>query len=196
MTKSKGIGRGRKGVPRKPYSIKDGMKLCAGPTHPEGGTWLPATEQYFYKRLNGLSPSFHSHCKRCRSHRVAKKKLDSLAYGYVMVSRFRFVFEELERRLGRKEAARRCGMASHHRWQSIMEGKQRRVQKRTIERAMNALLEARINNEVRHRRDIKWGRAARGLPEVLKPVDQRDLYVPTGDKQMEQQRRYRGQEVA
>lgn len=185
MTRSKGVGRGRKGIPRAPYSIIDGKKLCRGALHPPGGEWLPATEEYFYPRIGGLSKQFLARCRQCRAHHLAKKKRS--AYGYASVGRVWFVFEELERRVGRAEAARRTGVGSW-RWRAIVSKEQQWVEKETFRRVALVLREARAKNEVRHKDDIKFGSAARGLPE--KEVrDKKDLYRPTGDNDLEIKRR-------
>lgn len=72
MTVSKGIGRGRKGIPRGPRSVVNGMKLCAGPLH-EKPIWLPVDK--FWKNENmspGNTSYYSSRCKSCKAYSIRK----------------------------------------------------------------------------------------------------------------------------
>ena len=191
MTKSKGVGRGRKGIPRGPYSVKDGKKLCKGPLHPEG-EWLPATEEYFFPRKDDRVVSKNlllSVCKKCRRYKDAKDKTRG-NYGYIQVSRVRFIFLEIENRIGRREAERRMQVGVR-KMKNVVEGRQRYLEAHTVQKAITLLRELRETGEVRHREDIKYGRAARGLKETKKVTSKDDLYRPHGDSDTETRKKWK-----
>jgi len=160
------------------------MKLCKGALHSEG-VWLPADTDHFFKRSAGLSDQFQSQCRQCRAH--YNRKTPRQAYGWVKVHRVQFIFIELENRVGRKEAARRCKINSAP-WKKIIESKQQHVEKETLRRAIEQLRICRSNNEVRNRRDIQYGSAKRGLPEKP-PTERKDFYRPHGDTDTEMRRK-------
>lgn len=155
-TKSTGVGRGRKGIPRK-LEIINGRKLCTGRLH-RGGVWLPATTDYFYAIGIKGRRGFYSICKKCR--RSALVKDDRKNFGYVAIGRMSFVFNELEQRLGRREAERRLG-GSTHLMSRIMKGRQHYVEKETANRALELLRELRQHDVQRTEKEIKFGSGER-----------------------------------
>lgn len=190
MTRPKGVGRGRKGIPRGAYSIHDGMKLCKGPLHEENGEWLPATSEYFYVRKEGLSFSLYSVCKRCRRFKENKDKSRGGNVGYVPYVRMAFVFIELERRIGRAETARRLGWKKG-RLAKVMAGKQEYLERATAYKVIQLLRYVRSRNEVRHRKDIRYGTAARGIKETLVPKELGDFNHRGSDLDNEYRRGFR-----
>jgi hypothetical protein len=149
------LGSAGRGQARGPYSVKDGKKLCRGPTHPPGGKWLPADENYFQPDYHGVGLRWYSWCRQCRGFTYNKKPRS--VYGWTLVERYLWAFEELANRVGKTEAARRCGI-SYKNWKAMMDGEQKRAEKMTIVRVLKVLRDVRANDEVRHAADIKLGR--------------------------------------
>lgn len=161
------------------------MKFCNGPLHLEG-IWLPATTEHFYKRKGGLSTQFLSRCIQCRAHKSRKTKRQ--IYGYAPVAKVRFIFVELEHRVGRTEAARRINFKNGYLKEIIdIHSGRKFVEKETVRRAMEELLLCRLNDEVRHKKHIQYGSAKRGLPESS-PKNGRDYYKAHGDSDTERRR--------
>lgn len=156
MTKSTGVGRGRKGIPRHPYSVKNGMKLCRGPSHPPGGEWLPATTKYFYVRKEGaVGFQLYTGCKRCRHWR--QNKHTKVNTGWVEVREIHSFLMELVNRLGKRETAKRLRIG-YHRFNRIYNGKQKHVQKRTAARMMELHLVVVRANEFRDTTQLRTAR--------------------------------------
>jgi hypothetical protein len=107
--------------------------------------------------------------------------------GYVPKARVDFIFMELQRRLGKAEAARRMGVNKSF-WTTYDERKY--FVKDTVRRAMAVLAEARANNEVRHKDSIHEGAYLRGFTEKV-PETRKDYYHPTGDSDLELRKRSR-----
>jgi len=169
------------------------MKLCRGVLHrnPENpdGTWLPATEEYWAPKADSLSKTFWTPCRQCKHETINKNKRP--AYGYVSIGRVRFVFVELQRRLGNAEASRRVyGSSSSAGKLSWVLKNQQYVEKETARKAMEELRRCRASNEVRSKYDIKRGNYLRGKKE-RPPQRWKDYYVVEGDEQAEQVRRKR-----
>lgn len=185
MTASTGKGRGRWG-PHGLSSVVDGKKYCNGCKR-----WLPATADYFHRRNDRLTPSWSSRCKECRNKKRIKRPRP--AHGMVFVEPIRFVFIELENRLGVTEAQRRINMPND-RFRAIINRRQKTVQKATALRAIDTLREVRRKDEVRHKHSIKRGAYLRG-EEELRPVVPNDFYSRQDDSEAERRRRERGQVV-
>lgn len=101
-----------------------------------------------------------SQCVACE--RVRRGRMEQS--GLVLVSRVFFIFEELEARVGRWEAARLIGV-SPKLWHRLDNRVYKRMYKQTVYKAMVVLQELRDKDVVRHRDSIKHGAAARGRVE-------------------------------
>jgi len=149
----------------KPYEIRkiqgEEKKLCKGPTHPEGGEWIPITE--FYKRRYTSNERLRAWCKSCE-HLMNYGKLPPELIGYLPISKYRFAIRELETKLGRQEARRRVGVGKTT-WYAWVTGKRNRIQKAKAALLLRTLTEVRSTGEVRHRKSIRHGSYLRGREE-------------------------------
>jgi hypothetical protein len=140
-----------------PNYIKGDKKRCNGPLH--NGDYIPLKEFWVHKSGKRKGKPF-SQCRHCENY----QKFGDTAHGLVPYSRVKFIFEELENRLGKAESLRRIGasysFAYHHRY-----GYHKGVRVAIVIRAIKVLQECRENGEVRHRRSIRHGSAARGHQE-------------------------------
>jgi hypothetical protein len=140
-----------------PNYIKDGKKRCNGPLHK--GEFVPLKEFWIHKGKWRTGLPF-SQCKHCENYR----KFGDTAHGLVPYSKVGFIFEELENRLGKAETARRIGVSTTFFYRRRRQ-EYKNVRIKTVIRAMTVLKECREKNEVRHKRSIIYGAAARGKEE-------------------------------
>lgn len=174
-------------------------KLCTGPCHEEGGELVPIEEFYFHK--SGLRKGQPvSRCRRCINYNKVTGKGKKIANqgetGLVSSQRYRWVFEEIIRRVGVEEAARlmQCSTSTlravrlmPHR---LDRPPQKHIQKHTAVRALRVLRELRAENVVRHKSSIAHGAKKRNRNEKT-PVNRRDFYVNYGDNEKEVKRQER-----
>lgn len=164
------------------YGLVDGVrhKRCNGPLHIEGGELLPL--RLFWIHKSGVREGkLFSRCRDCS--RIDKGRTNS---GYIHVDSVRKIFDEIEARLGRAEAARRLNSDTKL-YIRLNSGKKMYFEKATVQRAMILLRELRMKDEVRHRDSIKHGAAARGHKEKI-VMERKDLYKPHGDDNAEQKK--------
>lgn len=136
------------------------LKICRGPYHREGKA-LPVTAFSLRKYPSGKI-SRHSWCIHCCLYRKHKNKQPN--HGYLPVERVWWIFDELIRRVGHMEAARRINM-SPTALRVIKTRGRKHVQKFTVTRAVLALRDARQKREFRHRDSISHGAYLRGRRE-------------------------------
>lgn len=125
---------------------------------------------------------------RCKDGIRIEKGIDPGKSGYVRYEDVKFIFFELEARIGKAETCRRMGISQNF-WMRMERRIQTHTQKATVAKAIEVLREARANNEVRHRDSIRHGAAARGKKE-REVKSQRDLNKPQGDNDNERKRNY------
>lgn len=166
-------------------------KLCRGPLHSEGGAWLPVAN--FKKRGDG-SGRLRGNCGRCEHYWRYGKNAGMVPEfsGLVPLARYKFAILELENRLGRIEAARRCGLgkSTWMRWVTFPIG--HKIQRAKAAKLLWTLREVRESDEKRHRDSIKRGAKARGEIEK-KPTSRKDFYRPHGDQDTLTKKRAREQ---
>jgi hypothetical protein len=157
-------------------------KLCNGPLHKEEGKWLTLDNYFIFKKgpHKGKPENYCIICSRVSRGRDPHS-------GYIKVSEVRWIFMELQRRLGKTETVRRLNLSTSF-WGRLE--RQTYFKKVTVRRAVELLLEVRANREVRHKKSIRHGAAARGHKEKI-PTEPRDFYIPTGDVQLERRTKYR-----
>lgn len=191
MSISTGVGRGRKGMPRGPYSVKDGKKLCKGPLHPEGGEWLSLEKFWKLNRKDTHRKYYNTSCKDCDAFRICKKNVRY--HGYVEISKVRWIFVELVRRLGITETTRRVKINKEDVLKRYLDGSQRRIHLHTFYKAATVLQECRQNNEVRSKKDIKFGSYLRGRKETSLSYisDLREYYSMGSEEENERRKRSR-----
>lgn len=161
-------------------------KMCRGPLHRDG-VWKPKTEFRFLKKRG----YFFSECRECERYRKAHRhKRPYKVFGYAYYERYAWVFIEIVRRIGKREACRRIPMSYNTLWKTST-GRQRKIQKETVRRALLLLQELRASGEVRHKDSIAHGSYLRGRPEKI-PTARKDFYVKHGDDDTERRRVYRG----
>jgi hypothetical protein len=124
--------------------IRDGRKMCTGPKHPEGGEWVRLSNFSYHKTGPREGKPF-SRCKDCS--KAGRLKNYRGVQGRIAISRVRWVFRELETRIGRREVVRRGGF-SWNLWGRLENN--RYVWKWTAYRAINLLREVR--EEQKHER--------------------------------------------
>lgn len=170
------------------YKIIGGIphKLCNGPHHSPEGAFLPLRSFWIHKSGPRTGKPF-SRCIECLK---TEKGRDPLTSGYIRIAEVWWVFLELRNRLGKAEALRRVGISTNF-WMRAERGIYIHVRKATVKKALETLIEARANNEVRHRDSIKYGALARGRQD--KPVEDiwHDIYVRHGDGDSENRRKSR-----
>jgi hypothetical protein len=152
------------------------MKFCCGPAH-RGGKWIPITEfrtRYTLRTHPENLGAPRPHCKWCESARVGSER-------YVDVAKVRWIFIELQDRLGKRETARRLGRSVNWLWK-FNHGRHLRMRADTVRRGIQLLREVRATNEVRHRDSIIHGAAARGRKEKV-PQERKDFYASQSKKQ-------------
>lgn len=161
------------------YGVKE--KKCNGPLHPPEGAWLPLTAFWVFRDgpRKGRPLNYCIECARTTHHRDPKG-------GYIKVGEVRWIFLELRNRLGKAETIRRCGLSTSF-WTRLE--KQQAMKRATVRRAVLVLMECRKNDEVRHRKSIRYGASQRGTVEKT-PKSRHDLYTPYGDIDEEQKRKW------
>lgn len=137
-------------------------KVCRGPNHPEGGAWVPLRDFYYHRGTHRNGKPF-SRCINCEN--IPRLKNGPRRYsGLVSISRIRWIFRELERRLGKMETARRLG-SSYNLFYRL--GKNRYIQKQTVARAISLLRELREQDYFRSPQSIHRGAHLRGEEEKI-----------------------------
>lgn len=150
-------------------------KLCTGPLHREG-KFVPTAD--FYIRGNGrLRPQ----CKFCEGAYVNSEPR-------VPYIRLKFAVDELVNRLGGAEASRRIGIR-HKTMVEWRAGRVKSMKRRIARNVIAALVEARRNNEARHRKSIKYGAAQRGAVEKI-PRESHEFNNSNNDAHSARKRRY------
>lgn len=151
---------------------RDGLRLCTGGAHEEGGEWLPATKKYFYVHRQGRrAGNLYSRCRLCVNWHKLKSPGPT---GWVSVEKAWPYAYELVGRLGFSEAVRRCGI-SPGTMRKIINKSELKVQKRTLRKIMLQVISCRRNREVRHKKSIWHGSYIRGREE-RRPVRNSDFY--------------------
>jgi hypothetical protein len=156
------------------------MKRCTGPLC--RGRYVPLENFYFHKQGTRKGKPF-SRCKLCLAH---YKFGDGMAHGWIRFDRVKFIFDELVNRLGKTETLRRVGLSQNFLLRRRKEN-QKFIRKQTVVKAMMVLQEVRANNEVRHRKSIRYGAAQRGRAERV-PVKKADYYSRQDDSENEVRR--------
>jgi hypothetical protein len=140
-----------------PNYIRGETKRCNGPLH--NGEYLSLDEFWVHKGSWRHGKPF-SQCKHCLNYR----KFGDTGHGLVPFIRVKFIFEELENRLGRTESLRRIGV-SHNFYYHHRDGRHKMVRVGIVIAAMKELKKCREEGEVRDRRSINYGATARGRDE-------------------------------
>jgi hypothetical protein len=151
------------------YSDDLKMKVCRCSIH--NGQLVPLEKFWTFKhgKRKGLPSS------RCIDGERIYRGRNPLQSGFVPYYRVRFIFLELEFRIGRYETGRRIGVSQNFWWRHESRiPKSRFVRKATVVRAISVLRYLRENDEVRHRDSIKHGASARGRKERV-PVERKDF---------------------
>lgn len=153
------------------YKIIKGVKhkICNGPLHQEEGEWL-TLDKFFIMKNGARKGKPESRCKACR--RFQKDRLSES--GYIEIDKVKWIFLELQNRLGKTEVVRRLNLGTNF-WVRLENKTQKYMQRRNAIKAFHLLQEVRAKNEVRHRTSIKRGAALRGEKEKV-PSDPRDFY--------------------
>lgn len=114
---------------RSPRGIRNGHKLCRGPTHPEAGAWVPIKE--FYPTLSEKSAGwFSSRCKECCAYNLRGDRYKGPGkHGLIQAKAMRPFIAELYRFYGGQgEAAKAVGV-SRETLSYTMSGKQEKMTK-------------------------------------------------------------------
>jgi hypothetical protein len=151
--------------------VTPGTKLCRGPSHTEP-VHVPLDR--FPRRSD--RPSGHaSRCADCTNWEKLKHHHGNGGHGYEYVSRYRWIFDELNNRLGHNETARRIGLSRSG--LLLLRTRNLRVRRITLRRAIVALRQARAHDEVYSRASIHYGLNRPGY-QPTRPRHERD-YVNT-----------------
>jgi hypothetical protein len=131
-------------------------------------------------------------CTCCGRRKPTKERTPHLENDGAWIPRERvmFIFQEIENRVGRENAARMIPY-SRVTLRKLMLGKKPYVRKSTVSRAIACLRELRANDVVYSRDTIRLGLVARGK-SPQRPKDWREYYHPNGDREAEYKRRSRG----
>ena len=169
--------------PPGPKTIRGNTKKCNCELH--NGEFIPLDKFWVFKKgkRKGLPMS------RCKEGLMLQQGRNPGTSGYVPLSRFKFVFRELESRIGRVETCRRAGISINF-WHRMDRGITRNVQKATVIRLISVLREAREADEVRHKDSIRHGAAARGRQERV-PTTRKDFNISHGDSDNDAKKDYR-----
>lgn len=125
---------------------REETKLCRGFFHAPG-TMLPLSEFYTHKRGPRVGKPL-SLCKRCKLHARKNPKGDNNWNAYVDIPWD--VIEELRRRIGPIEAARRAGLERDVLTPYRLERLSKGMRQTTADSLVRALDEARANGEDNH----------------------------------------------
>lgn len=156
-------------------------KVCSGPLCK--GKLRPLTDFWIMKtgpRKGKPIPQ----CIKCQRH--IKGRPES---GFVPIERVRFIFDEIESRIGRSAGIRVIGVGENF-FLRLDQHKVMRVA--TVKKGIIALRELREKNTVRHEKSINAGAAARGYPERV-PKRNRDFYNRSDDTEAAYKRERRSQ---
>jgi hypothetical protein len=135
----------------------NGTKRCNGPLH--NGEQVPLDEFWIFK-IGKQKGKPLSRCIACRNF----QKWGDLEHGLVEYRKIKFIFDELHNRIGKAETARRVGVSLSFFYRH-RHGHYKMVRMRIAVSAVRVLQECRENGEVRNRRSIIHGAAARGRQE-------------------------------
>lgn len=165
-----------------PKTVRGNLKRCNCSVHK--GEYIPLDQFWVFKsgRMKGKPMS------RCIDALRRQQGREPGVSGFVPLNRFKFVFRELESRIGRAETCRRAGISINF-WYRMDRGITTHARKATIIRLIAVLRECRKIDEVRHRDSINHGAAARGRKE-REVKNRRDFNLPTGDDELEARRNY------
>lgn len=123
--------------------IVNGRKGCVGPTHPRM-VYLPVND--FYVRLSGpRTGELLPWCKKCHKYR-RDNPISKPGRAFVPKEQFMPIREELIRRIGITEAARRMGFSYNQMSDSYM-AKKKSVRATTFSAAVKVLAKAREKGE-------------------------------------------------
>lgn len=153
------------------YSDDLKMKVCNCPIHQ--GKAIPLDQFWKFKTGKRVGKPL----SRCIAGEKLQSGYDPGRSGFVLYSRVRFIFRELESRIGRAETCRRAEISPNFWWRHHNENGLLKpyVRKETAIRAMTLLVELRANNVTRHKKSIRHGAAARGrkerIPMYSRPTD-------------------------
>lgn len=168
-------------------------KNCNGLLHTPG-KMLPLDQFWHYKSGRHKNQPYYI-CDACRklkqnarAHARANHNPD---LDLVPLKRYRWIFEEIVRKVGRTEAIRRL-KGGPNLILSILDGRggHKSMRRGTVRKGIKVLAEIRANNELRHRDSIHHGSYLRGRIEKV-PTDRKDLYMPHGDDDTEYRRKRR-----
>lgn len=164
-----------------PNYIKNGTKRCNGPLHK--GEYIPLSEFWMHKAGKRKGKPF-SQCKKCENF----QKFGDTSHGLVQYSRVKFIFDELQNRLGKMETCRRLDVSSNFFSRREIEPIQK-IRIATVVKAMKLLIECRKNSFVRHKASIRYGATARGRRErLVQPLSKMNNYYNRhSDHEIEQQ---------
>lgn len=166
-------------------TIRGNTKRCNCPLH--NGEYVPLDQFWYFKsgRMAGKPMA------RCIAGTRIQQGKDPGKTGFVPLTRFKFVFRELESRIGRMETCRRAGISINF-WMRMDRGIVTQARKQTMISLISVLREARAHDEVRHKDSIRHGASARGRKE-RKVEKKSDLNLPSGDDDAAIKRKYRAQ---
>lgn len=153
-------------------------KRCYGPNH--NGDWVPINK---FRKHAGKPFGINPRCKRCEN----PSAWVDFTFSY------KAWVTSIVRRLGFSETCRRLKISQRtlSQWQK---DPPRRLRRENAESIVRVLAELRASNEVRHRKSIRRGAAARGEPE-RKVTSASHLYNRSdGDAGTEYKRRHRARE--
>jgi len=188
------VGRKQGGRYQRLRRLEDGtaQKYCAGPLHRLangdgkyhiGGTWVDVAE-FRMQKSGRMEGRLRAWCKACESYQALGRQAMNVPRSLVA-----FAVEELVRRLGIMETARR--LFKSQQW--IYQFRNQRIASVRYDTAVDIvqlLAEVRAKDEVRSRRSIRRGSHMRGEDESP-PAHVRDYYRPQGDLDNERERQSR-----
>lgn len=152
-------------------------KLCNGPLHREGA-WVPISGYFFFKTGKRAGKPM-SQCKKCERSRKGRA-------GMIEMDQVRFIFDELQRRVGRAEVIRRLGVSRNF-WLRFDHCVYKTINRKTVIHALLLLRELRESETAIHKDSIKHGAIARGR-EVKPAIYRRDFYIRDHDEERDQDR--------
>lgn len=168
----------------KVFSYNGAMKKCNCPLH--NGQFVPIDQFWVFKTGKRAGKPM----SKCIDGWKLSKGLDPGRSGYVPLSRVKFIFHELEARIGKTETCRRLGISQNF-WMRMERGITRQARKETVIKAMELLRECRAHDEVRHRYSIRHGAAARGRKERPKPKHRKEFNVQKFQNESEMRNQHR-----
>jgi hypothetical protein len=166
-----------------PKVIRGNTKRCNCDVHQ--GEFIPLEEFWVFKRGRRAGKPM-SQCKDALQRQQGRTPGVS---GYVPLNRLKFVFRELESRIGRMETCRRAGISINF-WSRMDRGITKSIQKGTAIKLIEVLRQCRIAEEARHKDSIRHGAAARGRKEKV-PTTRKHFNIAHGDDDADMKRNYR-----